>query len=76
MPEDADLAQARMLMSLLDSEIDEISDKIEAAERRARLRHLYGHGQLVRSIAQLRRQLYEAHRLVDGLHRRFPATID
>jgi Mg2+ and Co2+ transporter CorA len=76
MPENADLAQAQMLMRLLQDEINEVSDKIEAAERRARQPHQYGHGQLVRSIAQLRRQLYEAHRLVDGLHRRFPATID
>ena len=75
--DDPDLAQARMFMVLLQQEIAELSDKIEAAEHRARrLPHLHGHDHRVRHAARLRRRFYEAHRLLDGLHRRFPETVD
>ncbi|MGB8502786.1 hypothetical protein [Mycobacterium sp.] len=74
--DDPDLAH-RMFMVLLQEEIAELSDKIEAAEHRARrLQHLHGHDHPVRHVAQLRRRFYEAHRLLDGLHRHFPETVD
>lgn len=77
MPNDADRAQARMLVSLLRHEITEISDELEAAEKRARRHpHKRGHDSGAKRIAVLRPRLYEAHRLLEGLYRRFPDTCD
>jgi hypothetical protein len=68
--------KARMLLGLLQEEITEISRELEALGKRARRPHL--HGEVHREIRErsLRRQLYEAHRLIDGLYRRFPDTLD
>jgi hypothetical protein len=70
--DDADLAQARELLRSLHAHVDEISKKVESAE--SRTRRMQGHATLVarRRVASLRHELYEAHRLIDGLHTRFP----
>jgi predicted RNase H-like nuclease (RuvC/YqgF family) len=70
--DDANTAQARELLQTLHAHVDEISKKVESAERRTR--RAQGHAALVarRRVASLRHELYEAHRLIDGLHRRFP----
>ena len=74
--EDAAVAQARMLVGLLRDEIAEISDKLKAPDSDVHRRTQHGHHQRVRRAAVLRRQFYEAHRLLDGLYRRFPETLD
>ena len=70
--DDADTAQARELLQSLHAHVDEISKKVESAE--GRTRRVQGHAAVVarRRVASLRHELYEAHRLIDGLHRRFP----
>ncbi|WP_353360583.1 hypothetical protein [Mycobacterium sp.] len=72
MVDDADTAQARELLQSLHTHVDEISRKVESAE--SRTRRVQGHAAVVarRRVASLRHELYEAHRLIDGLHRRFP----
>jgi hypothetical protein len=72
--DDADTAQARELLQSLHAHVDEISKKVESAE--GRTRRVQGHAAVVarRRVASLRHELYEAHRLIDGLHRRFPDT--
>ena len=72
--DDADTAQARELLQSLHAHVEEISKKVESAE--GRTRRMQGHAALVarRRVASLRHELYEAHRLIDGLHRRFPDT--
>jgi hypothetical protein len=70
--DDADTAQARALLQSLHAHVDEISKKVESAE--GRTRRLQGHAAVIarRRVASLRHELYEAHRLIYGLHRRFP----
>ena len=74
--EDAGVAQARMLVGLLRDEIAEISDKLKAPDSDVHRRTEHGHHRRVRRAAVLRRQFYEAHRLLDGLYRRFPEALD
>jgi hypothetical protein len=73
---DPNVAQARLLLANLWEHVGETSRKIEAAE--ARLRRTTPksgpHTQFTRHVEQLRRELYETHRLIDGIHRRFPAS--
>jgi predicted RNase H-like nuclease (RuvC/YqgF family) len=70
--DDADTAQARELLRSLHAHVDEISEKVESAE--SRTRRAQGHAALVarHRVASLRHELYEAHRVIDRLHRRFP----
>ncbi len=74
MTDDADAAQARELLQSLHAHVDEISKKVESAENRTR--RVQGHAAVVarRRVASLRHELYEAHGLIDRLHRRFPET--
>jgi hypothetical protein len=74
MREEADTAQARELLHFLYAHVDEISQKLEAAEDRCRQENGRSQSWVRREAAGLRRELYEAHRLIDGLHRRFPTT--
>jgi hypothetical protein len=75
MVEDAGVAQARLLLALLQEQITEISGEIEAAQGDGP-RSQPG-GQVGRSREDpLRRQLYEAHRLIVALYRRFPEILD
>ena len=73
MLEDADSAQARELLRHLYVHVEEISVRLEAAECKARQQ---GRGENLarRESANLRRELYDVHRLIDGLHGRFPVT--
>jgi hypothetical protein len=74
MREDANTAQARVLLGSLYAQVDDISRKLEAAEERCRQRDARGQGWVRKEATSLRRELYEAHRLIDRLHNRFPAT--
>ena len=51
--------------------IDRMTDP---ADRLRLLQAEVGHDYRARRVARLRGRLYEAHRHVDGLHRRFPET--
>jgi hypothetical protein len=72
--DDPDTAQAVELLQSLHAHVDEISKKVEFAE--GRTRRVQGRAALVarRRVASLRHELYEAHRLIDGIHQRFPDT--
>jgi hypothetical protein len=61
-----------MLVGLLRDEIAEISDKLKAPDSDVHRRTRHGHHRRVRRAALLRREFFEAHRLLDGLYRRFP----
>jgi hypothetical protein len=74
MLEEADAAQARELLRHLYAHVEEISEKLEAAEWKARETQRRGENLARRESATLRRELYHVHRLIDGLHGRFPGT--
>jgi hypothetical protein len=75
MAENAGAAQARELLGALHEHVDEISQKIEKVECRGRRASIRGAAHDRRLQNELRRELYEAHRLIDGLHRRFPDAL-
>jgi hypothetical protein len=75
MAENTGAAQARELLGALHEHVAEISQKIEKAECRGRRASIRGATHDRRLQSSLRRELYEAHRLIDGLHRRFPETL-
>ncbi|KAA0080574.1 hypothetical protein CIW52_23510 [Mycolicibacterium sp. P9-64] len=75
MSEDAGAAQARALLRELGEHVAEISHKLEAAERRGARTSVRGATHDRKHRSTLRRELYEAHRLIDGLHRRYPETL-
>lgn len=75
MIDDAGAAQARELLAALHEHVADISQKLETAERRERRRSTRGTVHYRRHEKALRQELYEAHRLIDGLHRRFPETL-
>ncbi|GAB7070444.1 hypothetical protein H7J06_24725 [Mycobacterium hodleri] len=77
MPDDAEAeaAQARALLEELRLHVEKVSRKIEIVERRNRRRSARGIAHVHRQQSELRRDLYEAHRLIDGLHRRYPETL-
>jgi hypothetical protein len=77
MPQMADetaVAQARELLKALHEHVAEISQKLDAEEKRASRAVARGVTYDHRRKAGLRRDLYEVHRLIDGLYRRFPQT--
>jgi F0F1-type ATP synthase membrane subunit b/b' len=74
MIEDADTAQARELLHSLYAHVDEISQKLETAEQKTQQTRGRVESVVRRQAASLRRELYEAHRLIDGIHGRFPLT--
>ena len=74
MVDDAGSAQAWLLLGELYEQVGEISQKIETAESRGHRASIRGAAHDRRHQSALRRELYEAHRLIDGLHRRFPET--
>ncbi len=76
--EESDVAQARVFLALLNSEIDELSERIESA-----LRLVRGGARPVAPVlasaartdaAALRKDLHRVHALVEQLVRRFPAV--
>jgi uncharacterized membrane protein len=74
MVEDANTAQARELLHSLYAHVDEISQMLEAAEQKRQAVRGRVEGVVRRHAASLRQELYEAHRLIDGIHGRFPGT--
>lgn len=78
MAEEVSVAQARLLLRSLYEHVNEVSISVATVERKisratvhaSALRHQRRH------VNAMRRDLYEAHRLIDGLHQRFPATRD
>ena len=74
MVDDAGCAQALALLRELYQQVDDVSSRIEAAERRGGRASVRGAAQDRRHQAALRRELYEVHRLIDGLHKRYPQT--
>jgi hypothetical protein len=72
--DDAGGAQAVALLGELYAHVADISNKLEAAESRTRRARARGNTRKDPVAGGLRRELYEAHRLIDGLHRRFPQT--
>lgn len=72
------MAQARVLLTSLYESVDELSLSIDKAEQR--IRHTPCHGASARHqrqrVSAMRKDLHEAHRMIDGLHRRFPASRD
>jgi hypothetical protein len=72
--DDAGSAQALSLLGELYGQVAEISHKLEAAEARIRRARARGNTRKDPVANILRRELYEAHRLIDGLYRRYPQT--
>jgi hypothetical protein len=75
MVDDAGSAQASLLLGELYEQVARISRKIETAESRGHRASIRGAAHDHRHQSALRRELYEAHRLIDGLHRRFPELL-
>ena len=76
MSEDIGAAQARLLLIALQDQVTAISVEIESAELRGQRTSVRGRLRDHHEQAELRRDLYEVHRLIDRLHRRFPETAD
>jgi hypothetical protein len=74
MDDEAGVAQARALLRELHDQVETLSRKIDIAERRHRRTSVRGVAAIRRQQSSLRGELYEAHRLIDGLHRRYPET--
>ncbi|MDX1875823.1 hypothetical protein SBI67_27210 [Mycolicibacterium sp. 120266] len=74
-PEDpAAVNQARQFLAALYDQVADISRKLEVVDARNRRARARGTARVDPRAGDLRRELYEAHRLIDGLHRRFPET--
>ncbi len=68
-----DVAQARLLLATLWDHVEETSRKIEAAENRIERLQSSPHVRHHRNrAAELRHELYQAHRMIDRLNHRFP----
>ncbi|MGB3362929.1 MAG: hypothetical protein WA972_12765 [Rhodococcus qingshengii] len=69
-------AQARIFLTALRVEIEEVSAQIEkvrtSSDRALRAGHQVAQRRLAATEATLRKELYEAHRLIDRLLVRFP----
>jgi hypothetical protein len=72
--DDPEAAQARALLKELHGQVEDISRRIDVVERRHRRTSVRGIADIHRQRSELRRQLYEVHGLIDGLHRRYPAS--
>lgn len=70
MPDSHDRAQAAQLRVELWRHVEEVSERLEQAERRERRRSDWSR----RESHRLRTELYETHHLIDALNRRFPAV--
>lgn len=67
--ETANIAQARLLLRALWEQVDDVSRRIEDEEARVARRPARAHRV---NTAQLRRELYQLHGMIDGINRRFP----
>jgi hypothetical protein len=74
MVDDAGTSQARALLRELYGHVADISRKLEAADGRTLSAQRRGVRRRDPMALTLRHELYEVHRLIDGLHRRFPET--
>ena len=75
MADDTGVLQAQALLRELYEQVERISRKVERAELRSPRTSVRGMAHDHRQRSELRRELYEAHRLIDGIHRRFPETL-
>jgi len=66
----ADAAQAQSLLGELWRHVEDVSVRLEKAERRMRRSSACDR----REVSKLRADLYQTHHLIDALHRRFPET--
>ncbi|MGW4099575.1 hypothetical protein [Mycobacterium sp. NPDC004974] len=66
----ADTAQAQSLLGELWRHVEDVSTRLEKAERRKRRSSACDR----REVSKLRADLYETHHLIDAIHRRFPET--
>ncbi|MEV8237536.1 hypothetical protein ACN9MI_25620 (plasmid) [Rhodococcoides fascians] len=75
-PATSDCAQARVFAAMLTAEIDAVSALVDDAEQLARTAGRVGQGTARlwhnEEARTQRRTLYELHRQLDALHRRFP----
>ncbi|OHU24770.1 hypothetical protein BKG77_15170 [Mycobacteroides chelonae] len=78
MIENASLLQARILARSLYEHINEVTEKLAVAERGTQSPNSLSYPSSMRrqrkKMALTREDLYEAHRLIEQLHRRFPET--
>jgi len=74
MSDDAEALQAQALLKELHVQVEKVCRKLEIVERRNQRRSARGIAHVHRQQSELRRELREAQRLVDGLHRRYPET--
>jgi hypothetical protein len=65
-----DIAQAARLRAELWRHVEDVSHRLELAERREQRLADWSH----RQSRRLRAELYETHHLIDALNRRFPAV--
>lgn len=75
MVDDPATSQARILLVALTEQASDIARKLERVEQRCLRKSLRGNASERRQRSQLRRDLHEAHRLIDGLHRHFPELV-
>jgi len=73
MAEDTGVAQARELLSALNEHVEDITRKIDNIEKRCRA-SVRGATLDRKHRNELRKDLYEAYRHIDRIHRRFPVT--
>lgn len=76
MAEDAELAQARLLLGAMYDHVVEVSQKLEVEESRGHRSSIRGATLDRRHRSALRQDLYEAHRLIGALIRRYPDALD
>lgn len=72
MLDDAEALQARSLMKELHLQVEKASRKLDIVERRNKRTSARGIAYVHRQQSDLRRELREAHRLMEALHRRYP----
>jgi hypothetical protein len=74
-PDDPDVAQARLMLANLWDVVGDTSRKLEALEGQGRVnRPTRSPVHNSRRAADLRRELYETHRLIDRINARFPGA--
>ena len=80
MIENASLLQARILVRSLYEHVSAVTEKLALAERGIRSPSVRSYPSSMRrqreKMILMRKDLYEAHRLIEQLHRRFPETRD
>lgn len=75
MADDSGTLQALALLGELYEQVERISRRVERAEMQSPRTSVRGIANNHRQRSALRRELYEAHRHIDGIHRRFPETL-